>query len=290
MRFSVCIPTYNRAHTIKKPLDSLLKQTCNDFEVLVIDDGSDDNTEEIVSEYMDSLDICYIKKKNGGKHTALNVGLKTAKGDLFLILDSDDELNECALEKMNSIWEANRDERICGIMCRCSSGGQFIGLPFKENQKHMSYIEFHFGVNGGKYGDCCECIRTDIISRYCWPELSDTKFVPENYVTDQIGLKYKLLCSNEVVMDKIYHEQDGITKNIHMYRKKNYLGYLFNYISKIDDIFPNAKDITITAKFRVWCGYWQMVSYDENRTQYRCNKITILGKIAWWMCKLTKRI
>jgi glycosyltransferase involved in cell wall biosynthesis len=72
MYFSICIPTYNRAHTISRTLDSLVRQSYKDFEALVIDDGSKDNTEEVVEKYIGILSIKYIKKNNGGKHTALN--------------------------------------------------------------------------------------------------------------------------------------------------------------------------------------------------------------------------
>ena len=96
--FSICIPSYNRAYTLNRCLDSLISQTYKNFEVLFIDDGSTDNTEKIVNEYCNKLNIRYFKKTNGGKHTALNFGIKNAcNTELFMILDSDDWLKPEAL-------------------------------------------------------------------------------------------------------------------------------------------------------------------------------------------------
>ena len=73
MYFSICIPSYNREHFISRALDSLVAQTFKDFEVIVVDDGSTDNTKDVAQFYQDKLDLKYIKKENGGKHSALNV-------------------------------------------------------------------------------------------------------------------------------------------------------------------------------------------------------------------------
>ena len=89
---TILTPTYNRGYIINKAYESLIKQSNKDFEWLVVDDGSNDNTEEIVKKFIeeDKIKIRYLHKENGGKHTALNVGINNAHGDLILILDSDD--------------------------------------------------------------------------------------------------------------------------------------------------------------------------------------------------------
>lgn len=285
MKFSVCIPTYNRAYIIEKPLKSLVNQSFKDFEVLVIDDGSTDNTEEVVRQYEGKLDLKYIKKPNGGKHTALNTSLDYAQGELWIILDSDDEFVETTLERMNEIWEDYKDDpTICGVIGRSTENGKLIGKPFDDGQKYISYVDFHFGRHAGQYLDCCECIKTCIINKYRWPENLKTKFVPENYVMDQIGLSYRLVIANEVFLKKIYNKQDGITLNAETYVKKNLHGYLFNAVSKVEDILPYAKpgEITSRAKISIWLNYWNLRKMDTSGEGPRIRRITFLGILTYF--------
>ena len=97
---TIITPTYNRAGLLKKLYDSLEKQTKKDFVWLIVDDGSIDNTKEIVREISDcaTFNIQYIYKENGGKHTALNLGIKTIQTELAMIVDSDDQLLSNAVE------------------------------------------------------------------------------------------------------------------------------------------------------------------------------------------------
>ena len=89
---SIITPSYNRANLLPKAYESLKKQTSKDFEWIVVDDGSKDNTDEVVQKFIseNQIEIKFIKKENGGKHTAVNRGVKEACGELVLILDSDD--------------------------------------------------------------------------------------------------------------------------------------------------------------------------------------------------------
>lgn len=96
---TIFTPTFNRAHTLPRLYESLLKQTDHNFEWLIVDDGSKDDTEEIVKTFSEEhFKIRYIKQENGGKHIATNVGLKSAQGDLFTVLDSDDWFYPDAVE------------------------------------------------------------------------------------------------------------------------------------------------------------------------------------------------
>ena len=281
-KFSIIIPTYNRAHTIERPLNSLVRQTFKNFEVVVVDDGSTDNTEEIVLPYISTLQLKYIKKNNGGKHTALNRGIKESNGELMVILDSDDEFYDDTLEQMNCVWD-NQIEKddLCGLMFRCSERDKLIGNLFPDDIYKMSYIEFHYGKYGGSFKDCCECVRLDILKEYSWPENLDTKFIPENYVFDQIGLKYKLLCYNKILGKKVYYANDGITLNNDAYIKKNFVGYLFNIVSKVDIIVPNSNEISLRRKIAIWEEYWTFVKNDIDGIGIRTKKVTLLGVLAY---------
>jgi len=112
MKLTIFTPTYNRGYIIETLYKSLKTQTCKDFEWLVIDDGSTDNTAEIFSQFIceQKVDIRFYKKGNGGKHTAANLALKLAKGELFFVVDSDDFLSENAVERILFYYEQIKDD------------------------------------------------------------------------------------------------------------------------------------------------------------------------------------
>lgn len=109
---TVFTPTYNRLYKIDKLYQSLKRQSCNDFEWIVVDDGSNDGTKEYFEKVIDNGDpfkIRYFNKENGGKHRAINLGVSQAKGNLFFIVDSDDYLIDNAIEMILE-WEAGLDK------------------------------------------------------------------------------------------------------------------------------------------------------------------------------------
>ena len=105
MLLTVFTPTFNRAHTIARTFNSLKQQTFKNFEWLIVDDGSTDSTEKVVEGFIESsdLNIRYIKKENGGKHTAYNLALEQAAGELFFVVDSDDWLPDNSLSDIASL-------------------------------------------------------------------------------------------------------------------------------------------------------------------------------------------
>lgn len=103
--FSVVIPLYNKKHTIRECIASVLSQSYQDFELLVIDDGSTDNSFQVLSEYSDNR-IRIVQQSNGGVSSARNLGLKLAKSKYVALLDADDLWMPDYLEKMNSFIEA----------------------------------------------------------------------------------------------------------------------------------------------------------------------------------------
>ena len=120
MRITVFTPTYNRAYIIEKLYHSLQRQTFRDFEWLIVDDGSSDNTAEVVSAWQqegNDFPIRYYKKENGGKCRAINYGVDLAEGELFFNVDSDDYLTDDALEKV-SRWVDTLPEggNFCGVV------------------------------------------------------------------------------------------------------------------------------------------------------------------------------
>src|SRR5688572_23550113 len=104
--FTVFTPTHNRAHTLQRVYDSLRGQTFRDFEWLIVDDGSKDGTDRLAAAWARSADfeIRYRRQPNRGKHVAFNAGVRDARGELFLPLDSDDACVPRALERFIHHW------------------------------------------------------------------------------------------------------------------------------------------------------------------------------------------
>jgi len=142
---SVVIPTYNRAHLIGKAIQSVFNQSYQDFEIIIIDDGSTDNTEEIIKGYKDKR-INYIKhERNQGISAARNIGIKKARGEYIAFLDSDDEWLPEKLDKQIKVFQNEPPE--VGVVCswsfKINEKGNYIGkvcLPKKEGYMYKDLL------------------------------------------------------------------------------------------------------------------------------------------------------
>lgn len=282
MYFSICIPAYNRAHTISRTLDSLVKQTFKDFEVIVVDDGSKDDTEKVVLQYKSLVALKYVKKENGGKHTALNKGIDEASGLFFMILDSDDWLVDTALELLHSLCEKIKDnEKYSGVLCRCVNNetGEIIGDSIPGEYESLSYIDMHFSLRTKRVnlGDCCECNKTHILKKYRFPEEVGMKFVPEAWMFDQIGVNHLLLTSN-IGVKICEYQAGGITLDTN-FKTKNNSGYLYHYVSRIENILPNIKH-SIKDEIIAWWRYWECVNKDIYNIGQRVKKVSFVGHLV----------
>ncbi len=110
MKISVVIPSYNRAHTLGRAIESVMQQTLRAFELIVVDDGSTDNTRELVRS---RPGIRYLRQDNQGVSAARNTGIRHATGDWIAFLDSDDEWLLNKLELQNRLIEENSGYRLC---------------------------------------------------------------------------------------------------------------------------------------------------------------------------------
>jgi hypothetical protein len=211
--FTVFTPTYNRAHTIHRVFDSLCKQTLRDFEWLVVDDGSSDNTSELIAAWAKNahFPIRYFKQVHSGKHIAHNLATREARGRFFLILDSDDACVPEALDRMAYHWTtipAHDRALFAGVggLC-CNQHGKIIGDrypsdPFDANLRERRYV---YRIRGEKWGSTL----TDIARQYPFPEIKGTQFTPEGLIGLQIGKTYKKRCVNEIF--RIYFVDDDQT-------------------------------------------------------------------------------
>jgi glycosyltransferase involved in cell wall biosynthesis len=215
MLITVFTPTYNRASLLLRLYDSLCKQTFNDFEWLIVDDGSQDDTERVVNTFIadGKLDIRYIKQANGGKHRAINRGVRVAKGELFFIVDSDDWLPNDSLETITMYYSEIKDDRMFAGVSGLDGfdDGKNIGdsLPQETIDCNSLDLRFKYKVSG----DMSEVFRTEIMKEFPFPEIDGEKFCSEAVVWNRIANKYKLRYFNKIIYTAEY-QPDGITSGI----------------------------------------------------------------------------
>lgn len=227
MRITVFTPTYNRGYVINNLYQSLLRQSFKDFEWIVIDDGSIDDTENFFGSINNApFSIMYTKVENGGKHKAINKGVNLAKGDLFFIVDSDDYLTDDALSLIDKIERtipnANKSEfaGVCGLrgyslskMVGSSFSGDVLDCTSLERDKHCIS------------GDKAEVYYTSVLKEYPFPEFENENFLTECVVWDKIayhGLKLRYF--NNIIYICQYLP-DGLTAHEKELFIKNPKGY-----------------------------------------------------------------
>lgn len=211
---TILTPTYNRKKTLGKLYSSLLKQTEKDFSWFIVDDGSTDGTEELVEEWKreKEIDIFYQRQENGGKHRALNAGIKEIKSCLTFIVDSDDYLPEDSIRIILEYHGRYADTpEICGYsFLRFYSDGKVNTAYFPQNEEIDTFLQVR--INGGIGGDKAEVFFTDLLKQYPFPEFPGEKFLPEDIVWMRMSEKYRMVHINECVYICDYLE-GGLTKS-----------------------------------------------------------------------------
>ena len=195
--------------------DSLQKQTVKDFEWLVVDDGSTDGTKNLITQLQENSDfpIRYIYKSNGGKHTALNVGIQTICSELTFIVDSDDCVTDDAVESILKTHQKYRSQNnICGYaFLRAFPDGKVNGKKFDVDEKIGSYIDVR--VNGDDTGaDKAEVFKTHCLKEFPFPEYPNEKFLGEDLVWVRMARKYQMVHINKAIYVGNYLE-GGLTNN-----------------------------------------------------------------------------
>lgn len=238
---TIFTPAYNRAHTIGLTYESLKKQNCKEFIWLIIDDGSTDNTSELVEQWKNEscgFEIRYIYKENGGMHTAHNIAYENIDTELNVCIDSDDCLAEEAVQKILNKWEAVKDFGYAGIIGLDAdmNTGEIIGSKFPEDMWETTLVEYY--AKGGK-GDKKLVYRTDVINRYPpYPVFAGEKYVALAYKYRLIDNDYKLAVLNEVLCN-VEYQTDGSSGTMYKQYLKNPRGFAF--WRKISMQYPESR-------------------------------------------------
>ena len=255
---SILTPTYNRGKLLLPLYESLKNLTFEDFEWLIVDDGSEDDTEQYALSWIAhnienaEFPICYIKKSNGGKHTAINRGVREANGELILILDSDDTLPADSLATIAQYYEQCKGYKDCAGVCGLMAhhDGQLIGTGFPKEPMYESALQFRYAEKGNVTGDLLEVYKTSVMREFPFPEIENERFCPESLVWNRIANKYKLFCFNKVIYYRDYLE-GGLTSKIVRIRMNSPIASTMTYAEMLD------YNISLKWKIRSAINYWR---------------------------------
>ena len=224
---TIFTPTYNRAYCLPQCYESLCRQTCKDFTWLVIDDGSTDNTAELVEQWQKEakISIRYFYQKNQGMHGAHNAAYRLIDTELNTCIDSDDYMPDDAVEKIVKYWKEHGSNEVAGIIALdVDFDGKLIGTPLDKDRRTTTLNGFY--ARGGK-GDKKLIYRTEVVNSYPeYPIFKGEKYVSLGYKYELIDQDYELLVLNEPVCC-VNYLPDGSTLNMfHQYRR-NPQGFAF---------------------------------------------------------------
>lgn len=234
MKLTIFTPTYNRSYILPKLYESLVAQTSSEFEWVIVDDGSNDDTEALVLQWVKTgaIDIRYYRQPNQGKHIAINTGVKYARGEMFFIVDSDDTLKPNAVEVINNFWnESEHDDTISGIISyREFFNGKLVGVSLPSEVKRCKLRETV--VKYKSIGDKVVIYRTDILRNYPYPKFGEERFLGESYVFNQIDDKYDMLVLNERIY-RFGYQTDGLSQDFRKLYRNNPIGMRASMIQSL---------------------------------------------------------
>ena len=213
---TILTPTFNRAHLLPRLFESLTHQTDFNFEWLVMDDGSTDGTSDLFAgkTFLSApFPIRYYQQENGGKHRALNAGVKQAKGNFIFIADSDDWLLPQSVaivgQHTSAIADDNTFAGVAGLDVFDDERIVGTGLPQDIIDCNAMDIRYRYHVDGDLKG----VFKTTVLQEFPFPEIQDEKFCPEQLVWFRIAQKYKLRYFNTPIYVAEY-QPNGITASI----------------------------------------------------------------------------
>ncbi len=231
---TVFTPTYNRMDKLKRAYESLKGQSAprEAFEWVITDDGSTDGTGEMVKSWIeeDVINIRYHYQENGGKMRAHNAGARLSRGELFVCLDSDDCFTKTAVDDILKKWEEDGNSSFCaGIIAHKGSSETeaLYGAVFpRKGSSTLSGL-----YREGFKGETTLVFRTDVISRFPFPEIEGEKYVPEDYVYDLIDREYEYL-----ILDKILTicelVEEGYSDRVEQLRSENPTAWYLYYVNR----------------------------------------------------------
>ena len=276
---TIFTPTYNRKQYLEKIYESLINQTVKNFIWLIIDDGSEDKTEELIRKYSkeNKIKIQYIKQKNQGKHIAINKALENCKTQYIMCVDSDDFLTKDAIEiiynKLINYFEAD----IWGIVGpRVHSNGT---LEKSWNIKNGEKCKFADLYCKYKYkGDTYILINTEYLKNFKFIKIKNEKFVSENVLYDYLDERFYIKVTDDYIYISDYFN-DGYTKNSTDLLLKSPCGIALSNLSAASNKYNNIlKRVKSYARYKTIIRIFSVDLFEYNR-KYKVSIIIRMGSL-----------
>ena len=278
MFLSVITPTYNRAHTLGRCYDSLCAQTDKDFEWIVVDDGSSDTTEALISGFIleNKIPIRYFYQENGGKQRAHNRGVYNALGDMCVCVDSDDALTPGAVEMAKATWQSRGDNNTIGILAKRGDfeKGEPICTDWPDFLKQSKMIELQEEYNFS--GDTVLFFDTAVLKEHYFREFEGEKFVPEDSLYAELDEIGQMILLKDVLYLCEYLE-GGLTSNYRKLLRNNPMGTAYCYYRRTlsaKGIVAKLKNAIISESYLSLSG--KKAEYEKNK----CRFILFIAKLA----------
>ena len=222
---SIITPTYNRAALLPDAFRSLTEQTDLDFEWIVIDDGSTDETESLVRSFHADFPILFHKQENGGKHTALNTAHSYIHGQYVLILDSDDRLVPTAVEQVKTAWARYQADENIGIVTFLKGEAENKPTCIAPDEGiPVDIMRYRRRCFSGQ--DCCEVIRAELFLKFPFPVFMGERFLSEGALWNRVSFTHRCVYVNRVIYLCEYHPY-GLTKSGRILRVQNPCGGMY---------------------------------------------------------------
>lgn len=258
MLLTIFTPTYNRGNMLQKIYNSIKKQNSNEIEWLIVDDGSSDNTEDVVSSFISEniVNINYIKKENGGKHTAHNTAVDNAKGSFFMCLDSDDDLSADALSVLFSSLNKCENEGV--IAYKTDKSGKLLSGTFPK----VDFVDNIISLKNVYrcVGEFVFIFPTLVLKNNKFPVFTGERFMTESVLYDRLNIKMHLL---PCVIQLCEYQSGGLSNNCNAIMKNNPAGYCLFFMQQID-LQTGFKSRLVTAgKYLTFAAFAK-----KNRSYY----------------------
>ncbi len=251
-RFSVITPVYNRRDVLHRAFESLVGQTFQDFEWIVVDDGSTDGVLPLLEHYQQiaSFPVVLLTQTNQGKHIAWNNAMRAARGELCVPLDSDDLCIPETLETFERLWTSIPESERPGfsginVLCFDPLTRDIVGDPYPSSPMDTNNLELHFKhkIRGEHWG----CIRCDILRENPFPLTDQSTCVPEDLIWFKLARQYKVRCVNVALRGYFRDQNNALTKRASGHRNL-YGDWLSNAALLVDYLDYVARDPILLAR------------------------------------------